>query len=168
MSQRLVRVRTASGQFPIYPALPPWLAFAQGNQYFVHAYLGNDANDGRSPDKACKTVKHVHDNLMTANQNDVCFLLAASNTSAATTDYQSTMLTWSKDLCHLVGVNNGISLGSRSRIAAISTWTSANPLMTLSGDGCYIAGVSLWMLEGDGATESHRTLPHRRNGRGHQ
>lgn len=148
MSLKLTLIRNT----PVLPALPPWLAMTQGNIYYVKPYSGNDGSHGRDPDHACRSVRHVHDDLMTAGQNDICFLMAESNVSATTTDYQSTMLTWSKDLCHLIGVNCGISLGSCSRIATISTWTSADPLMTVSADGCYIAWVSLWSSMADVST----------------
>jgi hypothetical protein len=123
----------------------------QGNEYFIKPYSGNDGSHGRDPDHALKSVARAHA-LMTAGQNDIAFLLSESNVSATTTDYQSTMLTWSKDLCHLIGVNGGNGINPRSRIAQISTWTSADPLMTVSADGCYIAGLSLWSGVTDATT----------------
>ena len=127
----------------ILPALPSWLAYTQGNVWHVKPYSGLDANSGKSPRDAFKTVAKAHD-AMTANQNDICLFYAESNVSATTTDYQSSVLTWSKDLCHLIGVNAGNRISPRSRIAAISSWTSANPTMVVSADGCYISGIQIW------------------------
>ena len=128
----------------ILPALPPWLAYTQGNIWHVKPVNGLDTNSGKSPRQAFKTLAACHD-AMTANQNDICLFYAESAaTSAGCTDYQSSMLTWSKNMCHLIGVNNGISLGARSRISNISSWTSANPTMLLSANGCYVAGVQIW------------------------
>ena len=136
---------------PVLPALPPWLTFSQGNFYFIKPNSGNDGSHGRDPDHAVRTVAQAH-SLMTAGQNDVAFLMQESNVSATTTDYQSSVLTWSKDLCHLIGINNGISVSPRSRIAAISSWTSADPTMIVSADGCYIAGIQVWSGMDDATT----------------
>ena len=112
----------------------------QGQQFFVKPYSGSDGNNGKSPRKPFKTLAKAL-SAMTANQNDVCWLFAESNSASATTDYQSSTLDWNKDLCHIIGVNAGGPVGQRSRVEFISTYVTASNLFTLSADGCLIANV---------------------------
>lgn len=139
MSQRLALIRGV----PVLPALPPELAFTQGNLYFVKPYSGNDASHGRDPDHALKTLAKAH-SLMTEGQNDICFLMSESNTSALTTDYQTGTLTWSKSLCHLVGIGSGVNISPLARVAFQSSFDSAANLFTLSGHGCQIRGIQFF------------------------
>ena len=128
---------------PILPALPAHLAFTQGNIWHVRPVNGLDANTGRSPAQAFKTLAKALAKA-TANQNDIVLLYAESNTAANTTDYQSAKLDWNKDMVHLIGVNAGGPFAQRSRIAFASTFVTAANLFTLSANGCYIANVEFW------------------------
>lgn len=130
--------------FPVMPGLPPWLAFTQGNIFHVKPYSGSDTNTGRSPSGAYKTLAKALASA-TANQNDVVLLYAESNTSAQTTDYQATALNWNKDGVHLIGVNSGVSMSPRSRIAAASAYAAATPIFTVSANGCYFANLAIYM-----------------------
>lgn len=94
--------------------------------FFVAPGTGSDGNKGTSVKKPLKTLAKAH-SLMTANSNDVCFLIAQSNTAADTTDYQAATLTWSKDLCHLIGVGAPSQFSQRARIAQTSTATAVSP-----------------------------------------
>ena len=120
-----------------------------GNIYFVKPYSGSDSNDGTEPGKAFKTLTKAHA-AATANQNDIIYMYAESNTAANTTDYQSTVLTWSKNSVHLIGVNAGQRMSHRSRIAFVSTYDTATPLVTVSANGCLFANIE--MLEGVAGT----------------
>jgi hypothetical protein len=124
--------------------VPVGMPITQGKAIFVKPSSGSDSNDGLTIATAVKTLKHAHDDLATANQNDVVYLFAESNTSASTTDYQSTTLTWSKDFVHLIGVGSGSMIGQRSRVALISSYNTASNLFTLSADGCYIANIEFF------------------------
>ncbi len=115
----------------------------QGNAYWVKPVTGNDGADGLSPQTAFKTVLHAY-NTCRSGYNDVVLLCAEGQTSASTTDYQSATLTWAKNLCHLIGVNDGPTWSSRSRIALISTYATASNLMTVSGSACLIANIQLY------------------------
>lgn len=144
MSQRLALIRGN----PVLPALPPHLAFTQGNLYFVKPYSGNDSSHGKDPDHALKTLAKAQ-SLMTADQNDICFLMSESNTAAYTTDYQSTVLTWAKDGCHLIGVGGGSMIGSRARISNLSSATAiVNGLVIVSADNCFISNVQVFQGQG--------------------
>lgn len=133
------------GIYPLWPGLPPWLAFTQGKIWHVKPHSGSDSNSGRQPHTAFKTLAAALA-AATANRNDIVLYYSENNdTSAYTSDYQSETLVWSKDLVHLIGVNSGVSMSPRSRIAPVNTYADAGPTMTVSADGCYFSGLSIWM-----------------------
>ena len=131
----------------LLPASP--LGPTQGSYWFVKPASGSDQNTGKSPDSAFKTLAQALA-AATANQNDTVFLMSESNTASATTDYQSSVLTWNKDGVHLIGVNNGSLIGQRSRIAPLSTAASFANLFTVSANNCYIANIEFF--QGSGST----------------
>jgi len=132
------------GIYPMYPALPPWLAFTAGKIWHVKPYSGSDANSGREPHTAFATLAAALA-AATENRNDIVLMYSEHNTGTLTSDYQATMLDWNKNGVHLIGVNSGVSISPRSRISAISTWTSANPAMKVSASNCYFANVQIIM-----------------------
>ena len=115
----------------------------QGKIWHVKPYSGHDSRDGKTPDKAFKTLAQAQSKAV-ADRNDIVLLYAESNTAANTTDYQSSTLDWAKDMVHLIGVNAGSPLSHRSRIAFASTYATASNLFTLSADACLIANVALF------------------------
>jgi hypothetical protein len=138
IGQQLIQQRG----IPIMPTIPG-LPFTQGNVYHVKPGSGNDGNYGDHPESAFKTLSYAH-GKMTANQNDVCLLYTEHNTGASTTDYQSTALTWSKNSCHLIGVNGGSIIGSRARIAQTSTVLTIEDLVTLSANNCLFSNLEIF------------------------
>ena|SRR3990167_5422345 len=118
-----------------YGGVPVGGLFMPGKVFFVRPGTGSDSNSGKTPAKALKTVSQAH-TLMTANSNDVAYLIAESNTASATTDYYTATLTWSKDLTHLVGMGVPTMVSQRSRIAQTSTATGVSPLVDVTADGC--------------------------------
>ncbi len=130
----------------VLPALPPWLAYTQGNIWHQKPYNGGASGaTGKSPRQAVKTLTQLLA-LMAANQNDIGLMYAEHNdTVGNTTDYQVATLDWNKDLCHLIGVNGGSPLSPRSRIAFKSDYAAVSPLMTVSADGCYFANLGWYM-----------------------
>jgi hypothetical protein len=115
----------------------------QGDFWFVKPSSGSDAWDGTTPATAKKTLAGALA-AATANQNDIVFLMAESNTSASTTDYQSTTLDWNKDLVHLIGVGSPSPMSNRARVALISTYVTASNLFTLSADGCIVHNIAFF------------------------
>ena len=116
----------------------------QGNSYFVKPSTGIDgANNGKSPNKAFKTLKYALSKC-TAGQNDVVYLMAQSNTAASTTDYQAVTLDWNKDLVHLIGVCAPTQASKRARIAALSTATGVTPVLKVSANSCIISNISVF------------------------
>jgi hypothetical protein len=120
----------------------------QGNVFYVRPSSGSDGNDGRSPQTAFATLATAL-GACTANQNDIVYLMAESNTASATTDYQSVALDWNKDGVHLIGVNNGVMIGQRSRISNLSTATAiVDGLFIVSADNCLIANIEVYQGQG--------------------
>ena len=118
MSTRSLQVPKL-GIYPMWPGLPPWLAFTQGKIWHVKPYSGSDSNSGKEPHTAFKTLPYLL-SKMVENRNDIGLMYSEENDGTLTSDYQSTMLDWNKKGCHLIGVNSGVSISPRSRISAIS------------------------------------------------
>jgi hypothetical protein len=116
-----------------YGGSPVGGIFTTGKVWFVKPSSGSDANTGKRPDQAVKTVAKAY-SLATANKNDVIYIVSESNTGSGTTDYQSSTLTFSKDLTHVAGVCAPSVVSQRSRIAQLSTATAVSPLVLVSGD----------------------------------
>lgn len=102
----------------------------QGDSYFVDPTNGNDSFDGKGPAKAKATIAAGYA-LLTAGQNDVLYYMAG--TTSATL---SATLTWAKSYTHFVGVCAPCSMNQRARIFQLSTATSVNPLLNITGSGC--------------------------------
>ena len=134
----------------------------QGNVYYCKPGTGSDSNDGLTPAKAFKTLAHAH-SVMTANQNDILYFLAEHNTAASTTDYQSTTLTWSKNLCHLIGVGAPTMVSQRSRIAQLSTATGISPLVSITASGCYFSNFQIFHGVADATSLIACTVSGQRN-----
>jgi len=134
----------------------------QGNVYYIKPRTGLDSNDGTSPASAVKTVARAH-TLMTANQNDIAYFLAEHNTASSTTDYQSATLTWSKNLCHLIGVGAPTMVSQRSRIAQLSTATGVSPLVSVTANGCYFSNLAIFHGVDDATSLIASTVSGERN-----
>ena len=121
-------------------ALALQIMLTQGNIWHVKPYTGLDSRDGKTSATAFKTLVAALA-AATANQNDIVLLYAESASAGNTTDYQAATLDWNKDLVHLIGVSNGTLIGSRSRIAPLSSVTAFANLFTLSANGCLINNI---------------------------
>lgn len=117
--------------------------FMPGKSFFVRPSTGSDGNTGRKPTKAFQTLAKAL-SMATANNGDVVYLIAESNTAGSTTDYQSVTLDWNKDGVHLVGINDSSKLGQRSRIAQLSTVKSIDTLFKLSANNCLIQNLEIF------------------------
>lgn len=118
-------------------------AASVGKAWFVKPYSGSDGNSGRSPQQAFKTLAKALAKA-TADKDEVVYLIAESNTAANTTDYQSTTLDWNKDGVHLIGIGASPMIGSRARIAQLSTVLTIDTLFKLSADNCLIANLEIF------------------------
>lgn len=114
-----------------------------GQVWWVNPFYGSDSNNGQTPATAFATLAQAHASASDGN-NDIVYLMANSNTASQTTSYQSSGLTWSKSLLHLIGWNGGPMLGQRSRIAPLATAATFPNLVTLSGNGCLFANLEFF------------------------
>ena len=108
-----------------------------GNVYWVHpaSTLASDGNTGLAPDKPLSTLSQAH-TLMTANQNDVAIVVGNSSASSANVVSETATLTWSKDLCHIIGTGyNRIS----HRVSIRAVTNNFTPLVSVTADGCVFA-----------------------------
>lgn len=137
-----------------YGGVPVGGMFTPGRAIFVRPSTGSDGDNGKSPNKAVKTLSKAL-SLATANKGDVVYLIAESNTAASTTDYQSATLDWNKDGVHLIGVDAGPYIGQRARIAQLSTVKTIDTLFKLSANNCLIKNVEIYQ----GVATSTATTP---------
>lgn len=128
---------------PVFASGLGALAAPQGEIYFVKPVTGSDGNNGKSIDKAFKTITQAYA-ACTANQNDIVFFIPEGNSADNSTSRLSETLTWAKDLTHLIGVNNGVNVSPRARISFVSTYTTASNLITVSANGCLFANIQFY------------------------
>jgi len=145
------------GGMPVTAGMPPLLG-ANSHSYFVDPINGADGNPGTSPNRAFATLYRAH-YMMTAGQNDVCYLISDGTTASSArlslavalsaqgpseTPAATGTLTWSKNACHLVGITAPGGVNSRARIAtptgtyASATFGSGN-MVVVTAQGCYFA-----------------------------
>ena len=119
----------------------------QGKVFHVKPYHGVNSGTGQSLLEPFKTLVYTH-TQMTADQNDICYMYAESNTGTYTTDYllSAAPLVWSKDLTHLIGVNAQPHMATRTRVGWDSTTSASGDtvLATFSGDACYVANMEFF------------------------
>ena len=123
----------------------------QGNIFFVNPGTGNDNNNG-SVGSPLASLGAAYA-MAVSGQNDIIYLQAHSNTAAQTTNYLSSVLTWSKDLVHLIGVNGGPAIGQRSRISNLAGTAAMAPMVNVTGNGCLFANLEFFQgTPGSGTT----------------
>ena len=82
----------------------------QGVAYFLDAANGDDSYDGKSVNRAFKTLPTAYAAL-TANQNDTLYYLQSSSSISLTAAF-----TWAKSYTHFIGVCPMTAMGNRARI----------------------------------------------------
>ena len=137
--------------------IPSPATVTQGNIFYVKPYSGNDNASGKTPDKALKTLARALA-MATADQNDVVYLMAESNSAANTTDYQGVALDWNKDGVHIIGVGSAPMIGQRSRIAQLSSVKTIEDLFTVSADNCLIANIEVFHGVASGTQTAGRAM----------
>jgi len=111
------------------PVLPSNFGLpGMGSVFWLDPTHGDDTFDGKSPQRAMKTLEAAYA-LLTENHNDVLFYIPG--TSALTL---SAAFSWAKNYCHFIGVAAPTMFGSRARI--IQAAGAYEPLITISGNGC--------------------------------
>jgi hypothetical protein len=124
---------------PIVGGSVPAVPSGVGTVYYVDQQRGNDALDGLSPSNAMLTLSAVHAK-MTANQDDTVLVFGSTSSIAVR---ETATLSWSKDKCHIIGMNAFNRVSHRVSIRAASG-SSLTPLMTVSAGGCVFMNLHLY------------------------
>lgn len=145
-----VPVLGGGGAVPVVPR-------SVGDVYHVDQISGNDALDGLSPSTAVATLSRAH-SLMTADQDDVALVYGGVGTIAVS---ESATLSWTKNKCHIIGMNahNRVS----HRVSIRSDGTEFTPLMDISADGCTFANFHLFHGYDDDSAQVCMNLSGERN-----
>ena len=120
---------------PLVPVFP-----TAGDIYFLDPANGDDSYDGKSIDRAFKTLTAAYAAL-TANQNDVLYYLAGSSSINLTAK-----LTWAKNYTHFIGVCAPTCTAQRARIFQGSSATGLSPLIDITASGCMFK--NLYVFQG--------------------
>lgn len=128
-----------------HPAIPGGLPLfgKSGSAFFVDPANGADGNAGTDIRRPLASLGQAH-SLMTAGQNDICYLIGDGSTAA--TNRITDTLTWSKNACHLIGVAAPSAISNRSRISHASTapTTVFTPMVQVTASGCVFANVQVF------------------------
>jgi hypothetical protein len=116
----------------------------QGNSYFVDPTNGSDSNDGKTAATAKATIA-AGEELLTANQNDVLYVMGGSTANTLTAS-----LTWDKSYTHLIGVGAPCHDSQRTRIFHNANFS---PMITVSASGCSFQ--NLYFSYGRGGADNH-------------
>jgi hypothetical protein len=102
-----------------------------GDVYFVDYANGSDANDGKDMDHPVKTLGRAH-TLATTNNNDVIVL----NSYGRATHYQeASMLTWSKNKIHVIGLGTFGAVDMQPEIQLSTAGNAADNAATIKVTG---------------------------------
>lgn len=124
--------------------------FFTGNWYFVDAVHGSDGNTGAA-DSPLATLTQAYSKTVSGN-NDVVVIVGDGATTG--TQRLSATLTWANNATHLIGMTAPVMQAQRARIAPVTTaTTNINPLMTVSGSGCYFGNFSFFQGIGQASTD---------------
>jgi hypothetical protein len=135
-----------------------------GSWFFVDYQYGSDGNGvasgrtasggtvgGAPPNAPMKTLAAAH-NLCLAGNNDVVVLMSDGTT--ASTQRQTTTLSWTKNATHLLGMSAPCMEGQRARISTASgATTNLNPLVSISASDCIFANFSMFQGVGQASTD---------------
>ena len=102
-----------------------------GNIFYIDPTNGNDNNGGGDVGSAVKTLTAGYA-LLTDNHHDV-LVLVPGGVGSGTGTVETAAITWSKNLCHVVGNVVSGPIASRARITTATA--SLSPFITVSGSG---------------------------------
>jgi len=104
-----------------------------GSVFYLDPINGSDSAGGTSQSDAFKTLTAAYAAL-TTNKHDVIVLVPGGPGSGEPyATVETAAITWSKNLCHLVGNVAPTPLSSRARVATVTAGLS--PFITISGQG---------------------------------
>ena len=120
-------------QMPVVPT--------NGNVFFLDGNNGSDGYDGRTPDRAFKTLDGagvVGAGAYAAcvgNANEIIYILGG------TTVHLAAAFVWAKNNTHLIGLAAPTGIAGRARISATAVFT---PMFTVTGRGCIFSNFEIF------------------------
>lgn len=114
---------------PIMGGGPPPIP---GTYYHVNPRIGSNGNKGTDSNKPLASIVKAED-LLTTNVGDGIMVWSQGNTSANTTSYLSSALTFDKNGCVVYGVHSGTMVAGRARVANASGSNTLANMITISG-----------------------------------
>lgn len=119
-----------------------------GNKIYVDAVNGSDNGSG-AIDSPLRTLLAAY-NQARDGKNDTIVLIG-DGTTAGTARVNSSF-TWSKNAVHLIGIDSGVNISNRARIAPSSGVTAFTPYFLISGSGCRFENIQWFMGFSTGTT----------------
>lgn len=118
--------------------VPAFLPGPLGRVFHVDYALGYDSSDrGTERLRPVKTLAFCHDNLMTADRDDIAIVYGQVSTASA--QRLSDTLVWSKNKCHILGANAFNRFGHRVSLRQLSTATVFTPFVSVTAGDCIFA-----------------------------
>lgn len=133
-----------------FTSLAAQLAGTTGNIIYCYpasAFLGTQTGSASAP-YTTLTAAYAAGR---SGYNDVIVLVG--NGAASGSARLSAAFTWSKSALHLVGVDSGVNISNRARIAPTAAVTAFANFFTVSGSGCRFANIQ-WFHGFDTGTTS--------------
>lgn len=113
------------------------LPFIRGKWFYVDPTSGNAAYSGTSQQSAFASIATAYAACTSGAGDGIC-VLSAGTTSAGTTSYLETEITWSKHGITVVGISSGSRYSNRARISNKERTTGAiTTLAFVDTDGVY-------------------------------
>lgn len=129
------------GGMPVGGSMLLPLMGREGKAIWVDPANGDDENTGRKPTDALDTVGAAYA-LTTNKAGDVIYFLNDGNTSGSSRE--ASLITWSNDNTHLVGLCAYVGISQRSRITPVSTAAlTAAPVIDVTGNGNIFSNVQI-------------------------
>lgn len=119
-----------------------------GTSFFLDPVDGSDGHNGKSIDKAFKTLAVAYAAL-TENKNDVLYYIGGSSGLSLTAQVD-----WAKAYTHFIGISSGSMTSGRARIMQDSSTTGLAPMFKVSATGCYFSNL-YWFQGVSDNTSTH-------------
>lgn len=119
------------------------LPFIAGTWFFVDPTSGSASNDGLTPFTAFASIATAY-TACTDGAGDGIVVMSRGTTTAATTSYLLTSITWSKHGITVFGVASENGIFSRARVANTTTVQTLAALITVSGNNNRFQNIMFW------------------------
>jgi hypothetical protein len=130
-----------------------WVAPAADYTVEGRSYSASDENDGLSPERACRTMNYVFDNLVSANVGDVVVLLPGNHIPQNTAG-TATSLAMDTAGVTLTGLPGGVGNFTRQKTAIVGTTLAGDQAINVTAANCEIAHLHFVPVTTDSAIDA--------------